>query len=152
GLHCLVIQNGKVFAWGDNRYGQLGNRESGEGVHSTVPVAVKDPSGVGKFSGVPAIAAGGSHSLAIKDGNVYAWGDDRFGTLGNGDDLGDSNVPVLVLDLEVDLIDVAAGEFSSYALAADGSLWVWGWNVEGQLGLGYTETPAKVLGQCKCVY
>lgn len=99
-----------------------------------------------------AIAAGCYHSLAIKDGNVYAWGHDPFGALGNGDDLGDSNVPVLVLDLEVDLIDVAAGEFSSYALAADGSLWVWGWNVEGQLGLGYTETPAKVLGQCKCVY
>ncbi len=67
-----------ALAWGDNVYGQLGNRSS---TNSNVPVAV-----TGLSSGVTAVAAGDHHSLAIQNGNVYAWGWDSLGQLGNGGD------------------------------------------------------------------
>jgi alpha-tubulin suppressor-like RCC1 family protein len=59
-------------------------------------------------------------------------------------------IPVLAIDLDVDLLDVAAGPpgASSYALSSDGSLWVWGFNHRGQLGLGdFVDrlTPTQLL-------
>jgi hypothetical protein len=61
GLHALALRNdGRVFAWGDNMYGQ-----------SAVPNGL---------AGVVAIAAGGIHSVALKgDGTVAAWGDNTYG-------------------------------------------------------------------------
>src|SRR5690606_25613822 len=59
-----------------------------------------------------------------------------------------SNVPIKVLDLDIDLVNVAAGENSSYALSSDGSLWVWGNNGFGQLGLGHfthQQLPVQLL-------
>jgi alpha-tubulin suppressor-like RCC1 family protein len=139
-LHSLAIHNGAAKAWGAGGDGQLGN---GLNVSSNVPVSV-----TGLSTGVTAIAGGTYHSLAIKDGNVYAWGYDHQEALGNGASLGSSNVTVQVLDLSIDLIDVAAGYQSSYALSSDGSLWVWGYNADGQLGLGNTtnqEYPQQLL-------
>lgn len=141
--HSLAIHNGAAVAWGYNADGELGNGTSGATANSDLPVSV-----TGLTSGVTAIAAGGFHSLAIQNGNVYAWGDDNHGQLGNGNTTG-SNTPVLALDLSTNLIEVAAGQYCSYALSADGSLWVWGQNNVGQLGLGDPNTdrltPTQLL-------
>ena len=77
--HALAIgSNGSVYAWGAGGDGQLGN---GAFTDSTDPVKVSLPAGV---TGV-AIAGGLDHSLAIgSDGNLYAWGVDGAGELGNG--------------------------------------------------------------------
>lgn len=141
-LHNLAIQNGALKVWGYNTDGQFG---TGPGSYvSNIAVGVTDLS-----SGVTAIAAGSRHSLAIKNGNVYAFGSDSYGALGNGPSPVDSDVPIMVLDLPDDLIAVEAGYESSYALCADGTLWAWGCNTSGQNGLGtttyYQESPAQVL-------
>ncbi|XP_022730891.1 ultraviolet-B receptor UVR8 isoform X2 [Durio zibethinus] len=97
----------------------------------------------GTFSGsgnlsrkVVAVAAGEAHTLALSgDGYVYSWGRGMFGRLGNGSE-SDELFPVRVKfqNSELKFIDVAAGSYHSLALADDGSVWSWGYNIYGQLG------------------
>jgi alpha-tubulin suppressor-like RCC1 family protein len=77
--------DGTVWAWGNNESGRLGD---GTTTQRITPVQVSG------LTGVIAIVAGGTHSLALKgDGTVWAWGNGSFGELGNGGTV-DSLVPV----------------------------------------------------------
>jgi alpha-tubulin suppressor-like RCC1 family protein len=109
GSHSLaLLRDGKVMAWGDNEYGQLG--DGGEEQSSDVPVEVKG------LSEVTAIAAGGSHSLALlKNGTVMAWGNDLYGQLGDSSYKRSSDVPVEVAGLS-EVTAIAGGQL--YSLAA----------------------------------
>lgn len=103
----------------------------------------------GLTSGVTAIAARGAFSLAVRNGNVYAWGNDLSGELGDGSTT-DSNTPIEIdPTILSNIVAVAAGSDSSYALSSDGSLWVWGGNYFGELGLGtntsFYDTPQHLL-------
>src|SRR5262245_15171572 len=79
--HVLALRNdGTVFAWGADDFGQLGDDSPGGTQNTPTPVA-----GLGAGSGVVAIAAGENHSLALtSDGRVLAWGDNLVGQLGDG--------------------------------------------------------------------
>ncbi|WP_332460943.1 InlB B-repeat-containing protein [Bifidobacterium apousia] len=86
--HSLAVgSDGNAYAWGWNRYGQLGNNTSGTYLYSTVPVRVRDPANpTDKSKGLKAtqVSGGGDHSLALgSEGNAYAWGHNRYGQLGN---------------------------------------------------------------------
>lgn len=84
----FAVQNGALHAWGSNSNGQLG---LGSGTsQSLVPTAVSTLS-----SGVTAVSAGHSHTLAIKDGNLWVWGSNAYGQLGLGD-LTDRLTPTLL--------------------------------------------------------
>ena len=130
-FHSLAIgSDNKLYAWGSNQAGQLGN---GSNNNSAIPVVVSLPDGV-----VPiAIAAGAQHSLAIgSDNKLYAWGYNAYGQLGNGTTTG-SNIPVLVNLAEgVIPIAIAAGYYHTMATGNDGKLYSWGDNSYGQLGDG----------------
>ena len=88
GQHSLALKNdGTVWTWGDNEYGQLGNNTN---ANSNVPVQVSD------LAGVAAVAGGGIHSLALmNDATLRAWGYNGVGELGDGT-WTDSKVPVRV--------------------------------------------------------
>ncbi|HZD60439.1 MAG TPA: hypothetical protein VE439_08330, partial [Anaerolineae bacterium] len=77
GCHSLALkQDGTVWGWGDNSFGQLGD---GTKTNRSTPVQAK------ALTNVTAIAAGDAHSLARKsDGTVWAWGGNGFGQLGDG--------------------------------------------------------------------
>ena len=138
--HSLALKNdGTVWAWGYNNYGQLGYNVLGGS--RLVPIQVKDETGNGYLSGVTAIAAGGSHSLALKsDGTVWAWGYNVSGQLGNNIG-GNQLLPTQVRDgtgnnYLTGIKAIAAG--SSYSLAvkndAASNVWAWGSNTYGQIG------------------
>jgi len=134
-----------VWAWGDNRAGQLGRGTTSN--HEVTPARVPGLAGVIKIS------AGSDFSLALhSDGTVSAWGDNRRGQLGNGS-MASSPVPVTVAGLS-QVTRISAGYDSSIAtrtsgIAAITSVWTWGGNDFGQLGDGTLtshSTPERVTG------
>ncbi|MFF2007639.1 Ig-like domain repeat protein [Streptomyces sp. NPDC058195] len=132
--HCLALTAaGEVLAWGDNDFGQLGD---GTVVSRNEPVPVNLPAG----TTVTSIAGGDDHSLALTStGQVYAWGYNGGGQLGNGTTT-NSSTPVLVhLPTGITVTSVAAAHgFQSFALTAAGEVLAWGDNTYGQLGDGTT--------------
>lgn len=142
--HSLALTaSGRIFAWGDNTSGRLGNSST---TSSRVPVRVTT---TGLLSGktVVKIAAGGSHSLALtSDGQVAAWGSNSSWQLGTGGSASGSAAPVAVSRsgvLEDKLVtEIAAGQSHSVALLSDGTMVAWGTNSSGQLGTGNTTLSA----------
>jgi alpha-tubulin suppressor-like RCC1 family protein len=103
----------RVWSWGVNVQGQLGN---GTTVESSLPVQVRDVSGSGILSGIAAIARGGNYGLALKDdGTVVAWGYNLSGQLGNGTSVS-SALPVHVRDPDGQL-DLDLGSCSCSVIA-----------------------------------
>ncbi len=88
-----------------------------------------------------AVTAGFNHSLGLKaDGALYSWGSNSNGQLGllpGGIGGGDSNPHPTPSEVAAptDWVAVTAGYYHSLGLKADGSLWAWGGNDYGQLGL-----------------
>jgi alpha-tubulin suppressor-like RCC1 family protein len=127
-----VGSDGKLYSWGLNLNGELGN---GTVTNSTTPVVVSLPAGVT----ATAVSAGDAHSVALgSNGSVYDWGYNGFGQLGNGTTT-DSHVPVKVtLPAGETPIAVATGQDMTEALASDGNVYAWGDGAMGELGDGKT--------------
>lgn len=135
-----VVANSKIFTWGDNGSGQLGN---GTNTDSNVPVQVVN-TGVLSGKTILKVYAGDSYSAALdSDGKVYTWGYNAYGQLGNGITFTDSNVPVAVIDGDInftskEITSLALGSTHVIALDSDGKVYSWGDNISGQLGNGTT--------------
>ncbi|MGE5236120.1 MAG: RCC1 domain-containing protein, partial [Acidobacteriota bacterium] len=152
GASGMALGSGLEWGWGFNRYGEVGNHTNGNNIFPPVPVV--GPSAVGYFTGAQAIAAGGDHSLALRnDGTVWAWGRNDHGQLGlNTND--NHTVPYQVHGPEnvgylSGITAIAAGSGHSLAVGSDGHVYSWGWNVNGQLGVNSNNThwyPVPVHG------
>ncbi len=144
GAHSLALESdGTVWTWGSNGSGQLGLGYWSGGDSAAVSI----PNQVGAISGVIAVAAGSSHSLALKDdGTIWAWGSNFYGQLGDGTNHG-RNAPVQVEGLE-GVVAIAANGGLSLAVRSDGTVWAWGDNQNGQIGDGtgyWRNSPVQVL-------
>jgi len=126
--HVLArTSSGKVYAWGDNKYGQVGD---GTLSRRFAPVQLSLPP-------IAHVDAGAHHSLAVTtSGDVLSWGRGYRGQLGNGS-TASRNVPAKVSGLPP-VVDVGDGRDQSFAMTASGALWAWGSNAAGQLGDGST--------------
>ena len=134
--HSLAIgSDGTLWAWGANGFGQLGLGTADANPHAR-------PARVGTATDWAAVAAGGACSLALRsDGTLWAWGAGSLGQLGTGDQ-SERAVPVRV-GTASNWTAVACGpDDHCVALRSDGSLWSWGSNDHGQLGLGTADTSA----------
>lgn len=106
----------------------------------------------GRLDDAVAVSVGADHSCALRktptgsDYAAYCWGSDEFGQLGTAE-AKDSGTPVVVSTLFEDVRQIAAGRNHTCAIKDDSTLWCWGRNDGGQLGLGDKvdrETPQQV--------
>jgi YD repeat-containing protein len=125
-----IDQNGRVWTWGYNSFGQLG---AGTTNNSPLPVAVKLPAGVT----IKTVAVGGSHCVALdSNGKAWTWGRNFSGQLGNGNNTNSVTPVAVTMPKDVTFKTVAAGESFTLALDTNGHAWAWGYNSDGELGNG----------------
>jgi len=141
--------NGTLWVWGNIAYG--GYKDVAYGT-TTIPVkrikTQKIPLKVGNDTDWLKIAAGESHNLAIKkDGSLWAWGSNFIGQLGDGTRTEENKDTPVRVGNDRDWLAIAAGGGHSVALKKNGSLWTWGNNQFGQLGLGLGNPNREGCGQ-----
>jgi alpha-tubulin suppressor-like RCC1 family protein len=147
-FHILALKSDRtVWAWGNNSNGELGD---GTNVNRSSPVQVLN------VSNIVVVSGGDSHSSALAaDGTVWKWGLNDVGELGNGTTNAVANpVPAKILTDKFgngfsNIVMLSARDYHNIAVKADGSVWMWGANDQGQCGIGTTNSvwsPAPVVG------
>lgn len=148
--HSIALgSDGNAYAWGSNKFGQLGN---GSYSFSAVPALVSAPDGV-TFIHVDAVE---NLSAAIgSDGAAYVWGS---GDLSLGENLTESNLPIKVQPPDgVTFKEISISPSHALAVATNGAVYAWGLNGHGKIGAGHdfgprTLTPVKVLSPDETIF
>ena len=137
-----AVQNpGVLYTWGANSFGQLGLNTST--VSTSSPITVLSPSPLPWTQ----VAGGGYTTVAIQSpGTLWAWGLNTYGQLGINTSINAYSSPVQVGALTT-WTQVACGYYHTTAIRSPGTLWSWGLNSNGQLGLNTTvgvSSPVQV--------
>ncbi len=124
--HSMGLKSdGTLWTWGDNRSKQLGR-------DATVSYLV--PGKVGTDHNWAKIACGFRQSFGIKaDGSLWCWGQNTYGVLGLDSAISQAVTPVRVGNSNK-WVHIASGNFTTMGIQADGSLWTWGNNLNGEMG------------------
>ena len=135
GTSCVIASDNLAYCWGTGSYGELGNNTTGG--FSSVAVAV-NTTGVLSGKTIKYIASQWDTSCVIaSDNQVYCWGYNGFGQLGNGTKT-DSPVPVAVSTSGVmsgkSIISLSVGSGHVCATSSDNQTFCWGSDTAGELG------------------
>jgi alpha-tubulin suppressor-like RCC1 family protein len=127
--HSAAIKtDGTLWVWGPGGSGRLGNA-----VTTNISFPVTTFSGGTNWKQV---STGFLHTAAIKtDGTLWTWGSGNSGRLGNAQELTVYSTPVTTFAGGTNWKQVSAGSLHTSAIKTDGTLWVWGFNGYGQLGI-----------------
>ncbi len=133
-----VDTTGHVWGWGGNQFGELC---LGDHRMRTRPVRLP-------FSAVTNVAGAGGHALYEAHGRVYACGNNSVGELGNGSRRSSARPVRVRLRSSVRIRALVAAFANSGALLANGTYYDWGYNAQGQLGIGtiggFSTLPVRV--------
>src|SRR5690606_15846173 len=143
----VLDKENELWGWGDNRQFDLG--VTGGSDYHIIPISIERKTFLDRS--LLSIASGYSHSLALDEqGQVWVWGMNSDGQLGNGQRYGASLPKPIAKDkfngkkIEV----IAAGGNHSFVIDESGEIWAWGYNGDGQLGIPgnsyYQPVPALI--------
>ena len=141
---------GKLYTWGDNNNGELGNGTTNE---SSMPICISEIEGSPlKGKNIVEIYIDGSVIAKDSSGKLYSWGYNSCGQLGNGTK-DDSSMPICISEVEgsplkgKNIVDIYIDEYASSVIAKDssGKLYTWGNNYYGQLGNGTTTNSSMPI-------
>ncbi|QVK16776.1 DUF5011 domain-containing protein [Mycoplasmatota bacterium] len=131
-----ITSEGRIFTWGNNNYGQLGD---GTTTNKSIPTEIT----IGVGETITEVSLGYSHSSAItSEGRIFTWGMNYYGQLGDGTSI-DKNIPIeitsnFILGFEETITEVILGHYHSSVITSEGRIYTWGANHTGQLGDGTT--------------
>jgi alpha-tubulin suppressor-like RCC1 family protein len=127
-----IKKDGTLWTWGFNYRGQLGD---GTTIHRSSPVQT-----AAFGNNWQQVSGGYAHKAAIKtDGTLWTWGYNYEGQLGYGTNSSANNIsPLQTVSYGTDWSSVACGNSFTVAIKKDGTLWAWGKNSYGQLGINTT--------------
>ena len=142
--HSLFITTvGRIFTWGNNKYGQLGVENL---IKENVPLDITQNIPFINGESIGDCSVGSLHSLiATSQGRLYTFGNNEDGQLGDNT-LNNSNIPVEIsryFNPQERIIKVSAGRNFSIALTSLGHVYTWGNNKKGQLGINDFITNSK---------
>jgi alpha-tubulin suppressor-like RCC1 family protein len=138
---CAIRTNGSLWCWGENAYGQVG-----DGTQDTSTT----PRSLGAASDWASVDAGFERTCALKtNGSLWCWGANENGQLGIGSSSNAVTVPTPVSGSgQWQQIDVGQKQGSALCgIQSGGTLWCWGYNTWGQLGIGshdFKDIPTQV--------
>ena len=136
-----LLSDGEYFDWGYNGGGQLGDGHVSRS--SDVPVHVRLPLPVTQVAQGGSIWSNGQTLVMLSNGSLWAWGNDRFGQLGDRK-TGIRRTPVpFYPPARVTYAILATGSATSYAVSTTGMVYAWGVNFLGQVGDGLTSTALR---------
>lgn len=136
GVSMAIKNNGSLWSWGNNALGQLGQ---GNNTYLSSPVQV------GTDTNWQAVGGNGAFTVALKNtGTIWSCGWNAYGQLGDGTTTNRNSFVQIGTGSTGDWVSIKAGTSlfipgpHTVALKSNGTLWSWGRNTQGQLGLGNT--------------
>jgi alpha-tubulin suppressor-like RCC1 family protein len=146
-LHsCALLNSGVVYCWGENSKGQVGD---GKGC-ALPPCSITNAEKVVNISAISSVAIGKRHTCAVnQSGIVFCWGDNQLGQLGIGQTETEPRLQPRSLTGIQSVSEISAGESHTCARLSDGTVWCWGGNPFGQVGVGpigqNVSSPTQVM-------
>lgn len=122
-----IKRDGTLWTWGRNNSGQLGDNTSTAAKSSPVQTVAGGNNWI-------QVSCGYQHAAAVKtDGTLWIWGYNNYGALGTNSVTSVSS-PVQTISGGNNWKQVECGDYETYGLKTDGTLWGWGYNLVGNLG------------------
>ena len=134
---AAIKTDGTLWLWGNNSNGQIGDNTR---TNRSSPIQT-----IAGGTNWKQVSCGSGHAAAIKtDGTLWLWGYNGSGQLGNNT-VADKSSPVQTIAGGTNWKQVACGNGNTAAIKTDGTLWLWGYNVSGQLGDNTTSNASSPI-------
>jgi alpha-tubulin suppressor-like RCC1 family protein len=145
---CALDGDNELSCWGAKTYYKLGDTQASS--YTSYPVTTVSNSEIYDQQ-LATVSAGGQHTCAIRiDATTWCWGYGNYGQIGDGNIYSggtSQGARRVTFEQNLSAVSISAGYSSTCAILQDGSVWCWGYNDQGQLGIGnYTnqDIPYKV--------